>query len=125
MRRNAPPVRGLSQQEIDAMISPTFVADRLSGLNLRLRLRNRPRRRRGTSVARLAPADWLLEDRCLLSDLEMPLAPAGSRDRYNTVSNLGDVLFLGDATVGAVPVKQITLYNNTTGTIYPFLYDPN
>jgi hypothetical protein len=35
------------------------------------------------------------------------------------------VLFLGNATVGNVPVKQITLYNNTKQTIYPFLYDPN
>jgi hypothetical protein len=107
------------------MISPTFVADRLSGLNLRLRFRNRARRRRGTSVARLAPADWLLEDRCLMSDIEMPLAPPNSGDRYNTVSNLSGVLFLGNPTVGNVPVKQITLYNNTTQTIYPFLYDPN
>ena len=55
----------------------------------------------------------------------MPLAPAGSPDRYNTVGSLSDVLFVGNATVGDVPVKQITLFNNTRQTMYPFLYDPN
>src|SRR4051812_31151469 len=92
MKRHAPAAGGLSQQEIDTMISPKFVAGRLSGINLRLPRRDRPRRPRGTSVAGLAAADWLLEERCLLSDFEMPLAPPGSRDRYNTVDNLSKVL---------------------------------
>jgi hypothetical protein len=107
------------------MISPMLIANRLSELSLRSRFRNSARRRRGTSVARLSPADWLLEDRCLLSEIEMPLAPQGSPDRYNTVAELSNVLFVGNATVGTVPVKQLTLYNNTEQTIYPFLYDPN
>ncbi|MDR3639465.1 MAG: hypothetical protein P4L84_37035 [Isosphaeraceae bacterium] len=107
------------------MINRIFAADRLPGLKLRLRFGNSGRGRRRTSAARFATQDWLLEDRCLLSDLEMPLAPDSTYGRYDTVSSLSDVLFVGNATVGSVPVKQITLYNNTAQTIYPFLYDPN
>jgi len=105
------------------MINPMFLADRLSGLNLRLRFRNSARRRRGTP---LAPQDWLLEDRCLLSTLEMPLAPPRlGYGPYDTVGSLSAVLFVGNREVGNVPVKQLTLFNNTNQTIYPFLYDPN
>ena len=84
------------------------------------------RGRRGARArfrAEVAP----LEPRSLLAaaGLEMPLAPEGSPGRYNTVSSLSDVLFTGNDVVGDTPIKQITFYNNTNQTLYPFFYDPN
>lgn len=35
------------------------------------------------------------------------------------------VVFLGNATVGQVPTKTFTIYNNSDQTIYPFLYNSN
>src|SRR5262249_6911361 len=40
-------------------------------------------------------------------------------------NELSNLLFTGNGTVGNVPTKTITLYNNTDQTIYPFLYDAN
>ena len=40
-------------------------------------------------------------------------------------NNLSKLLFTGNNTVGNVPSKTVTLYNNTNETIYPFLYDAN
>ena len=60
-----------------------------------------------------------------MSGVEMPLAPSGTYGRYDTVSHLNQVLFLGNSVVGNVPVKEVTFYNNTKYTTYPFLYDPN
>jgi len=40
-------------------------------------------------------------------------------------NDVSQVLFTGNSTVGNVPAKTITLYNNTNQTIYPFLYDAN
>ncbi len=105
------------------MIDPRSVADGLFRRALRPRLARRKRR----STSRLVAEVTTLEGRQLLATagVQMPLAPPGSPGTYNTVSSLSDVLFLGNSTVGNVPVKQITLYNNTKHTIYPFLYDPN
>ena len=109
------------------MINPMFLADRLSGLNLGsvFRIGARRCRRRGKPVSKFVARVSLLEERCLMSTVELPLAPPGSPGRYDTVDSLSDVLFVGNATVGNVPVKQIRLFNNTKHTIYPFLYDPN
>ncbi|WP_165251234.1 hypothetical protein [Paludisphaera soli] len=81
--------------------------------------------RRRKVAARFAVGAAILEERQLMTGVEMPLAPPGSPDRYNTVGALSDVLFVGDATYGDVPVKQITIYNNSAQTMYPFLYGPN
>ncbi len=105
------------------MINPRSVAGGWFRRALRPRLASRERR----TTSRLVAEVTTLEGRELLATagVQMPLAPPGSPGTYNTVSSLGAVLFTGNATVGNVPVKQITLYNNTKHTIYPFLYDPN
>lgn len=124
------------------MINTNVLADRFSNLNLRSRLaRNILRHRRRTKSATTFTAEVaLLEERQLMSttrhhrlpgrltattQYEMPLAPAGSINKYDTVAKLSDVLFTGAPDVGNTPIKQLTLYNNTTETIYPFLYDSN
>jgi hypothetical protein len=112
-------------KESGIVFNARSVADRLPAITPRSRPRNNARRRRAAPAARFSARDWVLEGRCLMTGIEMPLAPAGSPGRYDTVGGLSQVLFTGNATVGNVPVKQITLYNNTAQTIYPFLYDPN
>jgi hypothetical protein len=111
----------------DTMIDYCFVTDKLFGRTLRSRfIHPSPRcQRRHKRARHFAAQVSPLEGRRLMSALEMPLAPPDSPTRYDTVDSLSDVLFVGNATVGNVPVKQVTLHNNTKQTIYPFLYDPN
>src|SRR5262249_45005160 len=43
-----------------------------------------------------------------------------------TGGNINAVLYWsGNTKVGDTPGKTLTFYNNSTSTIYPFLYDPN
>jgi hypothetical protein len=108
------------------MVDFRFVTERFEP-TLRLRFKDPApkRQRRHKPTRHFAAQVALLEERCLMSALEMPVAPPGSPTRYDTVGSLSDVLFVGNSTVGKVPVKQITLHNSTKQTIYPFLYDPN
>ncbi|WP_165070584.1 hypothetical protein [Paludisphaera rhizosphaerae] len=107
------------------MTRPTL-ADRPSRLLLRSLFTSDGRKNR-CREKRFKAEVGRLEERSMMSadPLEMPLAPEGSPGRYNTVASLSDVLFTGNDLVGNVPIKKITLYNNTKETIYPFLYDPN
>lgn len=108
------------------MIRPTPPAARPSRSALRSLLKARARDGRKHGL-RFKVEVLRLEERSLMAaaPLEMPLAPAGSPGRYNTVASLSDVLFTGNNVLGDVPIKQLTLYNNTQDTVYPFLYDPN
>ena len=109
------------------MINCTFLADRFSRLDVRSRLIDRARRsrRRGKPVSRFTAHLSLLEERCLMAGLEMPLAPTAQFGQYDTVGSLSAVLFTGNTDSGTVPTKTIKFFNNTDHTIYPFLYDAN
>jgi len=111
------------------MSRPKSPSDRPSGFRLGslLQAGGRRRRRRPGAAPGFRAEVATLEPRSLMSatPVEMPLAPAGSPGRYDTVGALSDVLFVGNDTVGPVPTKQVTFYNNTSQTVYPFLYAPN
>jgi hypothetical protein len=118
---------GCNPERIETMINSLSSGGRDSKLGIRQHLTAVTRRSgRSRKAACQFRANVLpLEDRCLMAHLEMPLAPAGSFGRYDTVGSLSDVLFVGNSTLGTAPTKQMTLYNNTDQTVYPFLYDPN
>jgi len=97
-----------------------LVADWLSELNRRLRFRKRARLRQGRGNHRwqVKAEVSLLEDRCLMSRVRADaLVPMPS----NTVASANDVLYYDKS----VPLKEITLTNNTAHTIYPILIDAN
>ena len=73
--------------------------------------RKNTQRRRANPLSQLQ--DWQLEDRCVLST--DPLMPAA------TTINVNDVLYYGDD----VPLKTITLTNNTNDSVYPFIRSTN
>ena len=102
------------------MIRPKSSADRPAGFRLRSLFKSRNRvRKEGARSGRFKAQVARLEERQLMSaaPLEMPLAPAGSPGRYDTVASLSDVLFTGNNVVGDVPIKTLTLYNNTADTV--------
>lgn len=51
-----------------------------------------------------------------------PLVPDPQGKDINNV--LGNLLYV-DGVAGPVPIKTVTVYNNTNQTLYPFLYDSN
>src|SRR5579883_3022218 len=78
-------------------------------------------------------SDWLLEDRCLMSSTPV-LVPtttliAGTNSTNSIFWNGGQALpgnaWTGSNSLAAPPAKTITIQNNSTETIYPFLNDPN
>ncbi len=84
--------------------------------SLKDRSRSQRRARRRDLVLQSWIRDAFLEDRCLLSGIVMPC---------NTVAtDIGVSGVLYDGVTGQF-VKQITITNNSTQTIYPFLEDAN
>ena len=102
------------------MNNDTFLADRLSGLYLRLLLRNAARRRsrRGKLGSRFIAHVSPLEERCLLSTSQ----GIGIAMPANTVASASNVLWYDSSATE----KTITITNNSpTQTVYPFLEDSN
>jgi len=101
--------RAKSRARRERVVSPqNWMGDR--------RLRIRSAHGRDRNDAATSPTLALVRQQVL--DPEMP--------NFTVPGNeLSDLLFTGNGTVGNVPTKTITLYNNTDQTIYPFLYDAN
>ena len=114
------------------MMNFRFLAIGLSNLDVRWGHAGGARRcrRLRKPLCRFTAQVARLEDRRLMSKdvtLEMPQAFGSTEKKpiYNTVGLLSDVLFVSNSTVGATPMKAITITNNESHTIYPILYDPN
>src|SRR5262245_56813024 len=101
--------RAKSRARRERVVSPqNWMGDR--------RLRIRSAHGRDRNDAATSPTLALVRQQVL--DPEMP--------NFTVTGNeLSNLLFTGSGTVGNVPTKTITLYNNTDQTIYPFLYDAN
>ncbi len=106
----------------------------MSWFAMQIRCRNSVRQHRRSPLRMLAPQDWLLEDRCLLS-AAVPV-PAGSTP-IPGVNAPNQIFWNGGAplnppSAGGIPTvtdtppaKTITISNTTSQTIYPFLRGAN
>jgi hypothetical protein len=92
-----------------------LLTGRLSWLKNRSLSHNRPRRRR-RPVLLGGVSDWLLEDRCLLSG--DPVLPADTTG----ITTIAQVVYNG---VTGTDQKTITITNNSSQTIYPFIRGQN
>lgn len=103
------------------MFQPMLLVDGISGLNRRMGFRKSARRnrrpRRDNRFSDVAAEVLRLEERCLMSNTDA-LVP------------MPDAYYKGDPNQvvwedPSVPIKTITLTNNTDHTIFPILRDPN
>ena len=128
-RTEVPARGGHTQLEIDILKTLVSVADRLSGLNLRLGYRANARlgRHRCDRGLEVAAEVLLLEDRCLMAKSALGLhAQEGPDMPADHINPDLKKLFVGTAEYKAPPTKLITIFNNsTTNWEYPILEDAN
>ena len=108
------------------------LADRLSGLNLRLRFKKSARLRRCRKNYQPVAAAALLEPRCLLASAVFPPATPITMPADYDPNGVNSVVWMGETGL-KVPVKTITITNTlppvkgepTANMIYPFFRDTN
>jgi len=119
------------------MVNPMILADRLSGLNLRLPFRKcaRLRRRLGNRRLQLAAEVSLLEQRCLMSGSALGTHAlvrhtdrlGGANDVLTPMDSPG-VTKLSQVFFDKLPStaqKTITIINTSNETVYPIIEDKN